>query len=45
MRLSALAVLRRDREQYLYQTQEAEGSQPAMKIRRNEDVNVHECDV
>jgi hypothetical protein len=29
----------------VYQTQEAEGSQPATKIRRNEDVNVHECDV
>jgi hypothetical protein len=29
----------------MYQTQEAEGSQLAMKIRRNEDENVLECDV
>jgi hypothetical protein len=29
----------------LYRTQEAEGSQPATKNRRTEDVNMYKCDV
>jgi hypothetical protein len=32
-------------ETIVYWTQEAKSSQPATKNRRNEDVNVHECDV